>query len=151
MMKRVKMLIVMLTLAVFAQCMLQAETPTARITEGKVTLAAGATNATSDVWLQTGEPQGTGGVVSRSGKGYAGAGVVRALIYKAPASATNAVVRFYAYDAGVRSVMFAATSITGATTGRYNLSTNVYSGRLQVEVIQTATVSNWWDWAAIVE
>lgn len=135
-MKRVKTLIVMLTLAVFAQCMLQAETPTARITEGRVTLAEGATNATSDVWLQTGEPQGSGGVVSRSGKGYAGAGVVRALIYKSPDSATNAVVRFYAYDSGIESSLYTVTGILVAGSERYNLTNDVFSGRLRVRITQ---------------
>ena len=120
--------------------------PVARITPGTVILAAGATNSIKDAWLDTGADASV----------LTGAGIVRALMYTATGIVTNGAIRFYVYDAGVRSALYAVTGITNAnsaSSSRYNLLTNVYCGRIRVEISQQAytNAANTWTWAAIVE
>ncbi len=124
---------------------------TARLTEGKVVVAAAATNNSADVRLTTGSDNA---VVSATGTGAVGAGIVRALTYSVTGSLTNGIIAFYPYDAGVKgAALYTASLVTAGGSGRYNLTTNIYSGRLKIEVYQTTATNaaSTWAWGAIVE
>jgi len=125
--------------------------PVARITEGTVVIAAGVTNGVKEAWLNTGWDGSV--ITAAGGSSLTGAGIVRSLIYTAPAGVTNGVVAFYAYDAGVKRALYSGNLIVGASSVRYDLSDNVYSGRIRVEVFQASytNAACTWTWAAIVE
>lgn len=123
-----------------------ADTPKARITDGTAVVAAGATNVVRDAWLNT--------AIGSNASPPGGAGIVRTIVYTAPAGVTNGVIRFYAYDAGVKRSLYANMSVLLPGSGSFDMGTNVvYSGRLRVEISQKAytNAACTWVWAVIVE
>lgn len=123
----------------------------ALLSEGVVAVAAASTNNSSDVRLATGSDSI---VVSPTGKGSVGVGIVRALTYSVTGSLTNGTIVFYPYDAGVKgSAIYSATGVTAGGNGRFNLTNTLYTGRLKVEVYQTTATNaaSTWAWGAIVE
>lgn len=152
-MKKLSMLIALAAILTAAVSATAAE-PIARVTSGTITIAAGSTNSSADVWLNTGtDPY----VQSSAGSVKTGAGLLRSVVYKCTSGiVTNWNVGFYAYDGGVRKTFYTSSGTTAVpTSGRYDvLSTNlVYSGRLYAEMYlgystNTATTI---EWNAIVE
>ena len=131
----------------------QAAEPIARVTSDTITLAAAATNGTSEAWLNTGKDDL---MMTERGAVKTGAGIVRAVMYKTVGAVTNGAVTFYTYDAGVKKAFYTVSGVTSnLPSGRHDLlSTNlVYCGRIRVEVEQDSFPSNacTWSWAAIVE
>lgn len=150
MMKKVMVLVL---LAVGMTGLVMGAEPVARITSDTITLAAGATNGVKDTWLNTGDDTA---VISAGGTVKTGAGIIRALTYKAVGSVTNGTITFCAYDGGVTSVLWAVTGVTSnLPSARFDLvPTNlIYTGRLRVSVAQDAytNAACSWSWGAIVE
>lgn len=146
-MKKV-MILSLLILGMMSQAM--AKEPIARITSGKVVIAAGDTNATKTVWLNTGNDEP---VIDSNGLVKTGTGIIRALMYTASGGITNASITFSAYDGGVKDSIYAASSIATEGGGRFDLTNTVYSGRIVVDIVQGSytNAANTWTWAAIVE
>ena len=115
---------------------LQAKEPVARITDESITVVAGATNVVKDIWLNTGSDST---VITASGTGRTGVGLVRSLMYTVPAGVTNATIAFYAYDSGVESSLYTATDILVRGSARYNTTNDVFCGRLRVRITQDET------------
>ena len=127
--------------------------PIARLTQGTAVVAAGATTGSKELWLDTGT--GTGAkVITADGTVTPGVGILRALTYSVTGSLTNGTITFYPYDAGVKgSAIYSATRVAAAGYGRFNLTNDIYTGRLLVDVSQTTAtnVASTWAWSAIVE
>ena len=128
---------------------LQAKEPVARITDESITVVAGATNVVKDIWLNTGADST---VITASGTGRTGVGLVRSLMYTVPAGVTNATIAFYAYDSGVESSLYTVTGILVPGSARYNTTNDVYCGRLRVRITQDETNAPCvWPVSAIVQ
>jgi hypothetical protein len=112
---------------------LMGKEPIARITDGTITVVAGGTNVVKDTWLNTGEDST---VITATGTGRTGVGLVRSLMYTAPAGVKNASIAFYAYDSGIESSLYTVTGILAKGSARYNLTNDVYCGRLRVRITQ---------------
>ena len=115
---------------------LMGKEPIARITDATITVVAGGTNVVKDIWLNTGADST---VIMASGTGRTGVGLVRSLMYTVPAGVTNATIAFYAYDSGIESSLYTATGILVPGSARYNLTNDVYCGRLRVRITQDST------------
>ena len=151
-MKKVTMLILLAVVGAMSYAV--ADEPIARITDKVAVIAATGTAATNDVWLNVGSD--TPLITPTSTEARTGAGIVRALMYNVTAATagtvTNGAITFYAYDRGVKKTLYGVSGIHTTGSARYDLTTNVYSGRLHVEIAQDATNSAVsWAWAAIVE
>lgn len=128
---------------------LQAKEPVARITDESITVVAGATNVVKDIWLNTGADST---VITASGTGRTGVGLVRSLMYTVPAGVTNATIAFYAYDSGIESSLYTVTNILVPGSARYNTTNDVYCGRLRVRITQDETNAPCvWPVSAIVQ
>ena len=128
---------------------LQAKEPVARITDESITVVAGATNVVKDIWLNTGADST---VITASGTGRTGVGLVRSLMYTVPAGVTNATIAFYAYDSGIESSLYTVTGILVPGSARYNTTNDVYCGRLRVRITQDETNAPCvWPVSAIVQ
>ena len=129
---------------------LQAKEPVARITDESITVVAGATNVVKDIWLNTGSDST---VITASGTGRTGVGLVRSLMYTVPAGVTNASIAFYAYDSGIESSLYTVTGILVTGSERYDLTNDVFSGRLRVRITQDAytNAACVWPVSAIVQ
>lgn len=128
---------------------LQAKEPVARITDESITVVAGATNVVKDIWLNTGSDST---VITASGTGRTGVGLVRSLMYTVPAGVTNATIAFYAYDSGIESSLYTVTGILVRGSARYNTTNDVYCGRLRVRITQDETNAPCvWPVSAIVQ
>lgn len=128
---------------------LQAKEPVARITDESITVVAGATNVVKDIWLNTGADST---VITASGTGRTGVGLVRSLMYTVPAGVTNASIAFYAYDSGIESSLYTVTGILVPGSARYNTTNDVYCGRLRVRITQDETNAPCvWPVSAIVQ
>ena len=128
---------------------LQAKEPVARITDESITVVAGATNVVKDIWLNTGSDST---VITASGTGRTGVGLVRSLMYTVPAGVTNASIAFYAYDSGIESSLYTVTGILVPGSARYNTTNDVYCGRLRVRITQDETNAPCvWPVSAIVQ
>jgi len=153
-----KKVIILVLLAWGMAGYVQAKTPAARITSKNVTIAAGeTTNTVKTAWLNTGNDSL---VIQADGvRAYTGAGNVRALMYSASGSISNATLTVYTYDAGVKNLLHtftaATTSVLTSKSDRFDFlsATNaVYSGRLWVDISNSRTNSlDTWNWSAIVE
>ena len=115
---------------------LQAKEPVARITDESITVVAVATNVVKDIWLNTGSDST---VITASGTGRTGVGLVRSLMYTVPAGVTNATIAFYAYDSGIESPLYTVTGILVPGSARYNTTNDVFCGRLRVRITQDET------------
>ena len=128
---------------------LQAKEPVARITDESITVVAGATNVVKDIWLNTGSDST---VITASGTGRTGVGLVRSLMYTVPAGVTNASIAFYAYDSGVESSLYTVTGILVPGSARYDTTNDVFCGRLRVRITQDETnAACVWPVSAIVQ
>lgn len=114
---------------------LQAKEPVARITDESITVVAGATNVVKDIWLNTGADST---VITATGTGRTGVGLVRSLMYTVPAGVTNASIAFYAYDSGIESSLYTVTGILVTGSARYDITNDIYCGRLRVRITQDA-------------
>ena len=112
---------------------LQAKEPVARITGESITVVAGGTNVVKDIWLNTGADST---VITASGTGRTGVGLVRSLMYTVPAGVTNASIAFYAYDSGIESSLYTVTGILVTGSARYDITNDIYCGRLRVRITQ---------------
>ena len=129
---------------------LQAKEPVARITDESITVVAGGTNVVKDIWLNTGADST---VITASGTGRTGVGLVRSLMYTVPAGVTNASIAFYAYDSGIESSLYTVTGILVTGSARYDITNDIYCGRLRVRVTQDAytNAACVWPVSAIVQ
>lgn len=129
---------------------LQAKEPVARITDESITVVAGATNVVKDIWLNTGADST---VITATGTGRTGVGLVRSLMYTVPAGVTNASIAFYAYDSGIESSLYTVTGILVTGSARYDITNDIYCGRLRVRVTQDAytNAACVWPVSAIVQ
>lgn len=133
----------LITFAVCATVMSASVVMGAHLVDGTAVVVAGSTNAVTEKWLAI-EPA----------VGAPGVGIVRAVLYTVPSGVTNGIIRFYAYDAGVKRQLYAAAAVLVPGTGSYDMGTNVmYSGKIRVEVYQASytNAACTWAWAAIVE
>lgn len=130
-MKKGTLLIVLILGMMTVQLM--GKEPVARITDETITVVAGGTNVVKDTWLNVGADST---VIMASGTGRTGVGLVRSLMYTVPAGVTNASIAFYAYDSGIESSLYTVTGILVAGSERYNLTNDVFSGRLRVRITQ---------------
>lgn len=112
---------------------LMGKEPIARITNESITVVAGGTNVVKDIWLNTGADST---VITATGTGRTGVGLVRSLMYTVPAGVTNATITFYAYDSGIESSLYTATGILVPGSARYNTTNDIYCGRLRVRITQ---------------
>jgi hypothetical protein len=142
-------LLILLILGMMA-VQLQAKEPVARITDESITVVAGGTNVVKDIWLNTGADST---VITASGTGRTGVGLVRSLMYTVPAGVTNATIAFYAYDSGIESSLYTVTNILVRGSARYNTTNDVYCGRLRVRITQDAytNAACVWPVSAIVQ
>lgn len=115
---------------------LMGKEPIARITNESITVVAGGTNVVKDIWLNTGADST---VITATGTGRTGVGLVRSLMYTVPAGVTNATITFYAYDSGIESSLYTATGILVPGSARYNTTNDIYCGRLRVRITQNST------------
>ena len=88
-MKRYTMMAIALVAGVM--CQLDAAEPIARVMSEVATFAPGATSSTKEVWLNTGSDSQ---VITQTGKGQTGAGIIRALSYSAVGGVTNGAISF---------------------------------------------------------
>lgn len=133
-MKKVTVLVLLAVGMMTVQLM--GKEPIACITDESITVVAGGTNVVKDIWLNTGADST---VIMASGTGRTGVGLVRSLMYTVPAGVTNATIAFYAYDSGIESSLYTATGILVPGSERYNLTNDVYCGRLRVRITQDST------------
>lgn len=133
-MKKVTVLVLLAVGMMTVQLM--GKEPIARITDGTTTVVAGGMNVVKDTWLNTGEDST---VITATGTGRTGVGLVRSLMYTVPAGVTNATIAFYAYDSGIESSLYTVTGILVTGSERYNLTNDVYCGRLRVRITQDST------------
>lgn len=142
-------LLILLILGMMA-VQLQAKEPVARITDESITVVAGGTNVVKDIWLNTGSDST---VITASGTGRTGVGLVRSLMYTVPAGVTNASIAFYAYDSGIESSLYTVTNILVTGSARYNTTNDVYCGRLRVRITQDSytNAACVWPVSAIVQ
>ena len=145
-MKKCMMMLILSMLAV----QLIGKEPVARITSDIVTVAIGGTNVVKDIWLNTGSDST---VITPTGTGRMGVGLVRSVLYSAPVGVANGTIAVYAYDAGVESAIYTGTGVVASASSRYDLTNNVYSGRLRVKINQTAytNAACVWPVSAIVQ
>ena len=112
---------------------LMGKEPVARITDESITVVAGGTNVVKNIWLNTGADST---VITASGTGRTGVGLVRSLMYTVPAGVTNASIAFYAYDSGIESSLYTVTGILVTGSARYDTTNDVFCGRLRVRITQ---------------
>ena len=128
-------LLILLILGMMA-VQLQAKEPVARITDESITVVAGGTSVVKDIWLNTGSDST---VITASGTGRTGVGLVRSLMYTVPAGVTNASIAFYAYDSGIESPLYTVTGILVPGSARYDTTNDVFCGCLRVRITQDET------------
>ena len=145
-----KVLVLVLLAVGMTTVQLMGKEPLARITDGTITVVAGGTNVVKDIWLNTGADST---VIMASGTGRTGVGLVRSLMYTVPAGVTNASIAFYAYDSGIESSLYTVTGILVTGSARYDLTNDVFCGRLRVRITQDAytNAACVWPVSAIVQ
>ncbi len=122
---------------------LMGKEPSARIDTKQFSIPAGRYAVTNTAYLNVGDDPTVIGVDGVREK--IGAGAIRAVVVTIDSPVTNGAVAFYTYDKGVQSAsaFYSKTAITGLTYSvRYNLTTNLYSGRILAIVNRGSTITN---------
>ncbi len=140
-MKKVTFAVIAISFGMMA-AVVQAREPSGRIDTKQFAIAAGEHTVTNTAWLNVGNDELV--FVEGGTREKTGVGAVRAVVVTIDSPVTNGAVAFYTYDKGVRgAALYSATAITGLThSARYDLTANIYSGRILSIISRGSTITN---------